>query len=77
MVNASSIAADEVKIYLTRYPEQEETVWNTLNYFDPVNIAHRVACPSFFPLGLQGNAAPPEDSVGIYNLIGNEEVKRS
>ena len=76
VVGASSIAADEVKIYLTRYPEQEETVWNTLNYFDPINIAHRVNCPSLFPLGLQGNTAPPQDSVGIYNLVaGEKELK--
>ncbi len=76
VVSASSIAAAEVKIYLTRYPEQEETVWNTLNYFDPVNIAHRVNCPSLFPLGLQGNTAPPQDSVGIYNLVrGEKELK--
>ena len=76
VISASSIAADEVKIYLTRYPEQEGTVWNTLNYFDPVNIAHRVNCPSLFPLGLQGNTAPPQDSVGIYNLIeGEKELK--
>ena len=73
VVSASSIAADEVKTYLTRYPEQEETVWNTLNYFDPVNIAHRVTCSSLFPLGLQGNTAPPPDSVGIYNLVGGEK----
>ena len=76
VISASSIAADEVKIYLTRYPDQEETIWNTLNYFDPVNIAHRVECPSLFPLGLQGNTAPPQDSVGIYNLIeGEKELK--
>ena len=76
VVSASSIAADEVKIYLTRYPEQEETVWKTLSYFDPVNIAHRVKCPTLFPLGLQGNTAPPQDSVGIYNLIeGEKELK--
>ena len=72
----AALPRDEVKIYLTRYPEQEATVWNTLNYFDPVNIAHRVNCPSFFPLGLQGNTAPPQDSVGIYNLIeGEKELK--
>ena len=76
ITSASSIAAEEVKIYLMRYPEHEEAVWNTLSYFDPVNSAHRVECPSFFPLGLQGNAAPPEDSVGIYNLIeGEKELK--
>lgn len=76
VISASSIAADEVKIYLTRYPEHEETVWSTLSYFDPVNIAHRVNCPSLFPLGLQGNTAPPQDSVGIYNLIeGEKELK--
>ena len=76
VISATSIAAEEVKIYLTRYPEQEETVWNTLNYFDPVNIAHRIECPSFFPLGLQGSAAPAQDSVGIYNLIeGEKELK--
>ena len=76
VISASSVAADEVKIYLTRYPEHEETVWRTLSYFDPINIAHRVNCPSFFPLGLQGNTAPPQDSVGIYNLLeGEKELK--
>ena len=76
VISASSIAASEVKIYLTRYPEQEETVWKTLSYFDPVNIAHRVNCASLFPLGLQGNTAPPQDSVGVYNLIeGEKELK--
>ncbi len=76
VISASSTAADEVKIYLTRYPEHENTVWNTLSYFDPVNIGHRVNCPSLFPLGLQGNTAPPQDSVGIYNLIeGEKELK--
>ena len=76
VISASSTAADEVKIYLTRYPEHENTVYKTLSYFDPVNIAHRVNCPSLFPLGLQGNTAPPQDSVGIYNLIeGEKELK--
>ena len=76
VISASSVAADEVKIYLTRYPEHEAMVWKTLSYFDPVNIAHRVGCTSFFPLGLQGSAAPPQDSVGIYNLIeGEKELK--
>ena len=76
VMSASSIAADEVQIYLTRYPEQEESVWKTLSYFDPINIAHRVNCPSLFPLGLQGNTAPPQDSVGVYNLIqGEKELK--
>ena len=76
VVSASSVAADEVRIYLTRYPEHEETVWNTLSYFDPVNIAHRINSPSLFPLGLQGNTAPPRDSVRIYNLIeGEKELK--
>ena len=76
VISASSTAAEEVKIYLTRYLEHEDTVWKTLSYFDPVNIAHRVNCPSLFPLGLQGNTAPPQDSVGIYNLIeGEKELK--
>ena len=76
VISAGSIAADEIKTYLTRYPEHEETVWKTLSYFDPVNIAHRVECSSLFPLGLQGNTAPPQDSVGIYNLVeGKKELK--
>ncbi len=76
VLSASSTAASEVRTYLMRYPEQEETVWKTLSYFDPINIADRVKCASLFPLGLQGNTAPPQDSVGIYNLVeGEKELK--
>ncbi|MCZ6679272.1 MAG: acetylxylan esterase, partial [Candidatus Poribacteria bacterium] len=76
VANASSVAASEVKTYLMRYPEQEEIVWKTLSYFDPINIAHRVNCATMFPLGLEGNTAPPQDSVGVYNLIeGEKELK--
>lgn len=70
---ASSIAASEVKTYLSRYPQQEERVLKTLSYFDPINIAHRIRCQSLFVLGLKDSTAPPQDSLGVYNRIEGEK----
>ena len=74
VAGASSTAASEVQTYLTRYPQQEEQVFKTLSYFDPINIAHRVRCHSLFAIGLKNGTAPPQDSLGIFNLLGGEKV---
>lgn len=65
----------EINDYLRLYPEREEQVRQTLNYFDGVNFAPRIQCPIIVNIGLQDDVCPPETGYALFREIGSADKK--
>jgi len=66
----------EIAVYCHRYPEREEQVFNTLSYFDNVNLADSIRCPVLMTVGLQDLITPPSTIFAVYNRISTEKELR-
>jgi len=65
----------EINDYLRLYPEREEQVRQTLNYFDGINFAPRIQCPIIVNIGLQDDVCPPETGYALFREIGSADKK--
>jgi cephalosporin-C deacetylase len=61
---------EEINDYLRRYPESRLEVEETLAYFDGINFADRITCPTIVNIGLQDNVCPPETGYALFKAIG-------
>jgi cephalosporin-C deacetylase len=67
----------EINRYLEAHPEHEEDVMVVLSYFDPMNFAADVRCPTLVGLGLEDNVVPAPTVYAIANHLGGpHEVVR-
>ena len=56
--------------WLRAKPERTpESTLKTLSYFDTMNLAHRIKCPTLMGVGLQDSICPPSTSFATYNRI--------
>lgn len=61
--------------YLLRHPQREAQMWNTLRYFDVLNLADRIRCPALVSVGLKDLVCPPSTIYAVYNhLQGPKEL---
>lgn len=58
-----------VNEYLRRYPDRVERVYETLSYFDTMNMADRIACPVFASVALADPVCPAKLYYATYNRI--------
>lgn len=58
-----------VHAYLAAYPHQKERVYQTLSYFDTMNLADRIACPVYASVSLKDSTCPAECFFASYNRI--------
>jgi cephalosporin-C deacetylase len=65
----------EINDYLRLYPEREEQVRQTLNYFDGINFAPRIRCPIIVNIGLRDDVCPPETGFALFRAIGSSDKK--
>ena len=65
----------EITDYLRMYPESREQVENTLAYFDGINLAHRITCPTIVSVGLQDSTCPPETGFAMFDAIASADKK--
>ena len=65
----------EIADYLRLYPDSREQVENTLAYFDGINLAHRITCPTIVSVGLQDSTCPPETGFAVFNAIASADKK--
>lgn len=63
----------EITDYLRTYPERRGQVTSTLAYFDCLNFAPLVRCPTIVNLGMQDNIVPPETCRAVYEAIAAED----
>lgn len=65
----------EISRYLARRPDHLEDTMVVLRYFDAVNFAERVSCPTVLALGLDDDVVPAKTVYGIANhLSGRFEL---
>lgn len=57
----------EINHYLERHPSHEDTVMETLSYFDTVNAAGRIGCPAIVGVGRQDDVVPAATVYAIAN----------
>lgn len=53
-------------------PGVEERAFRTLSYFDNLNLAPRIQCPTLVSVGLMDQICPPSTVFGAYNHLGAE-----
>ncbi len=63
----------ELAAFLRRYPHKMEQVYRTMSYFDVMNFAGRIRCPTLVSCGLDDEAVPPECIFAAYNRISAEK----
>ncbi len=59
--------------YLRRYPDRVDQVYETLSYFDTMNMADKITCPVYASVGLSDPICPPECYYATYNRITAEK----
>jgi cephalosporin-C deacetylase len=60
----------EINRYLEAHPENEEDLMVVLSYFDPMNFAADIRCPSLVGLGLEDDVVPAHTVYAIANHLG-------
>jgi cephalosporin-C deacetylase len=60
----------EINRYLEAHPEREDDVMVVLSYFDPMNFAGAVRCPTLVGLGLEDNVVPAPTVYAIVDRLG-------
>lgn len=64
---------EEINDYLRTYPERRTAALRTLDFYDGVNIARRVRCPTLVNIGLVDPTCPPETGYAVFNAIAAAE----
>lgn len=65
----------EINDYLRRHPQSAAAVRQTLEYFDTIHFASRIACPIIVNLGLQDNICPPETGYALFAQLTAPDKK--
>jgi cephalosporin-C deacetylase len=60
---------EEINEYLRRFPDREPALRETLAYFDCVNLAPWVRCPTLVYIGLEDDVCPPETGYALVNAL--------
>lgn len=65
---------EEINEYLRLYPEREAQVRETLNYFDCLNLAPRITCPTLVYAGLNDDVCPPETAYDLIKVMHDDVI---
>ena len=60
---------EEINDYLRTYPERAEAVRATLEYFDGINFAPLIRCPTLLYIGLGDDVCPPETGYALHDAL--------
>ncbi len=67
LVKAGS--GSEINRYLEYHPQRTDRLMRTLSYFDTMNFAGLVTCPTMIGVGLSDDIVPPETVCAIANHL--------
>lgn len=59
----------EIGRYIMMHPDREAAVFRTLSYFDNMNLASRITCPTLVTVGMMDMVCPPSTIFAAYNHI--------
>ena len=60
---------EEINEYLRLYPDREPALQQTMAYFDVVNMAPLVRCPTMVYIGLVDDCVPPETGFALRDAL--------
>ena len=63
-------SGQEINRYLKVHPEREEDLMVVLSYFDPMNFAVDIRCPTLVGLGLEDDVVPAPTVYAIADHLG-------
>lgn len=63
----------EISKYLSVHRDQVERVFETLSYFDGMNLAARCKAPCLYSVGLMDTICPPSSVYAAYNQLTTEK----
>ena len=66
---------EEINDYLRLHPDRRPDVETTVAYFDGINFADRISCPTIVNIGLQDNVCPPETGYALFERIGARDKR--
>jgi cephalosporin-C deacetylase len=72
----SSHPYEEISRYCLIHRDKVDHVFQTLSYFDGVNLAARGRCSALFSVGLMDEICPPSTVYAAYNHFGGEKEIR-
>ena len=59
----------EIPAYCRAFPDRFDETFRTLSYFDVVNLAPRISCPTLVSVGLWDDICPPSTVFGAFNRL--------
>ena len=66
----------EIEEYLRKWPEREEQVFQTLSYFDCMNLAPWLKAPGLWSVSGNDSTCPPSTTMAAYNHAqGDKQLK--
>ncbi|MBI50180.1 MAG: hypothetical protein CL781_02455 [Chloroflexi bacterium] len=65
----------EINDYINYFKGVDNQVFETLQYFDGINFAHKIDCPIVMNIGLRDNVCPPETGYSLFNQIKSVNKK--
>ncbi len=68
-----NITYNEFKFIANRYPEREREMYETLSYFDNLNLCENIKAKVFISVGLRDTCCPPSTAFAVYNHIKSEK----
>ena len=63
----------ELAGYWKQFPHRVEQDFQTLSYFDCMNLAPMITCPVLFSIGLMDDICPPSTTFAVYNHLQTEK----
>ncbi|WHT21948.1 acetylxylan esterase [Crossiella sp. CA-258035] len=65
---------EEITEYLRAHPGHAEAIQRSVAYYDGMNFAPLVRCPSYVYLGLADDVCPPETGFAVFRALGGDKV---
>ena len=59
--------------YLRRYPDKKDAAYETLSYFDTMNMADKITCPVYASVGMKDRVCPADMYFASFNRITSEK----
>ena len=60
---------EEINEYLRLHPDREPLVRETVAYYDGINFAPLIRCPTLIYIGLEDDVCPPETGYALYKAL--------
>jgi cephalosporin-C deacetylase len=68
-VDLTSSPYSELRDYLALHPQQRAEVLETLSYFDCLNLADRITCPTLVDIGKKDQTCPYDTIIPVFERI--------